>query len=845
MWIFPVSQYTGIHPGSSSLLRGSERGFLPEFNAVQLFDSGNRIRDPRRPLLDIMRATGPSVVIIQHLKSLGIKLRMPKKTVSPDVQRKNSNGEIFGVPLQSLPLSNEGQIPQFVVDVCQFLSCHLDTEGLFRKSGSVNRIKTLKAQLESGESGLTSAQPGDVAALLKQFFRELPHPLLTPELQDPLCQIQQSLSEEEKASATALVTCLLPSIHGETLRYLCTFLQRVASRSTENRMDSGNLSIVLAPSLFSNSNLAEKLTLATEKQLQLQAAAIQSLIDNAQDIGQLPTFIREKLSVPCDLVEEDSVIQNSEGVRRRRRRSMTGIVNEALSKLKSGLGPSIDRGDELELAPRNKTKRKASEDSGCGEQFIAKKRKSLREVVDDNFSNEESSEPTRAPSPLQDDSEGVDVFSDFSMSPGNFLELSSASPAIPATPDSSKRGLKGRTKRRNSKRGKRMPSGQISLSPAQLDRKEKVRNSLRLFNRTRVAKQPTPEGKSIEPSGWNMMKRMVAEALEGPIFNGRDFRMSTFSLKGANSGNTIDDKLSSIQLPSSSPLLKSSPSWKSLAVNNEDQNENPSGKQRRALRRSLSMPEKVGECAKSEEDQEVRKLDSLTPSEEGRLEDDDPNDLKEKTSVFNNDQLPLVDCLISGKCHSLQSQVDVTELGCFHPNETLRIPNGHTSQYRSVRKLVLSFPWASSATEMDPQLKDWEQLTTHTIKRKGARRFGRSLSQESGLRSNEERRLFKKTDENCVDNPTATLKTLNGRNRQVFISRKNITLNNFGSRSLDSECQTSVDKLPLEGPDLDLLDRDALIFENVIVEEAYTYKGSPKCPLPATRLEPISDVVDL
>ncbi|XP_075117131.1 rho GTPase-activating protein 11A-like [Leptodactylus fuscus] len=795
-----------------------------------------------------MRATGPSVVILQHLKSLGIKLRMPKKALSPDVQRKISNGEIFGVPLQSLPLSEEGEIPQFVVDVCHFLSCHLETEGLFRKSGSVNRIKTLKAQLESGESGLSAAQPSDVAALLKQFFRELPHPLLTPELQDPLCQIQQVLSEEEKASATALVTCLLPAIHGETLRYFCTFLQTVASRSAENRMDSGNLAVVLAPSLFPSNNLSEKLTLATEKQLQLQASAIQSLIDKAQDIGQLPSFIREKLSVPCNLGEEDSVTNNSEGLRRRRRRSMSGIVNEALSKLKSGLGPSSDRGDELELPPRNKTKRKASEDSGCGEQFTAKKRKSLVEAVDGNLSSEESSEPHGAPSPLQDDSGGVNAFSDFSLSPGDFLELSSESPAIPATPDSSSRGQKARAKRRNSNRGKRMTSGQVSLSPAQLDRKEKVRNSLRLFHRTRAAKQPTPEGKSVEPSGWNIMKRMVSEALEGPIFNGRDFRMSTFSLRGSNSGTITDEKVSSAQHPTSPPSLRSSPSWKSLAVNSEDLDERDSGKNRRVLRRSLSMPEKVGDSAKPEKDHEETKLNSLTPSDEGRIEDNGVNHMEERTS--NHDLLPSVDCLISRKSNTIRSPVSVTDLGGLQSTVSLRIPNGHTSQYRSVRKLVLSFPWASSAADMDPQLKDWEQLTTHTIKRKGARRFGRSISQESGLRSNEERCSLKKTEEHFTDNNNTALKTLNGRNRKVFVSRKNITLSNWGSRSLDSECQTSVNTLPLNMESLVLedlvkLDKDALILKDVVEEEETRDGGSPKSPVPGTMLEPISDIVEL
>lgn len=252
----------------------------------------------------------------------------------------------------------------------------------------------------------------------------------------------------------------------------------------------------------------------------------------------------------------------------------------------------------------------------------------------------------------------------------------------------------------------------------------------------------------------------------------------------------------------------------------------------------------MGDCPQSEEGQELMKQNSITASEEGKIEESGLNSLEEKTSGFNNDPIPLVDCLISGK--SLDS---VTELNCFQPNEALRIPIGHTSQYRSVRKLVLSFPWASGSTEMDPQLKDWEQLTTHTIKRKGARRFGRSLSQESGLRSHEDRLLFKKTDDRFMDNP-ANLKTLNGRNRHVFVSRKNITLSNWGSRSLDSGCQTSIDTLPfnIESPVLDnllKLDKDTLIFKDVVDEDGYRYKDSLNCPSLGTRLEPISDSPDL
>ncbi|XP_077336786.1 rho GTPase-activating protein 11A-like [Lithobates pipiens] len=786
-----------------------------------------------------MRATGPSVVIIQHLKSLGIKLRMPKKMVSPDVQRKSSSGGLFGVPLQSLPPSAEGEVPQLVVDICRFLSCHLSTEGLFRKSGSVNRIKNLKAQLESGESSLSSAHPSDVAALLKQFFRELPHPLLTPELQDPLCQIQQALCKEEKGTATTLVTCLLPPVHGETLRYFCTFLQNVASRCDENKMDSGNLAVVLAPSLFSSSNLGEKLTLATEKQLQLQASAIQSLIERSQDIGQVPSFILEKTSLPCDVGEEDSVSQNLEGLRRRRRRSMSGMVNDALNKLKSGLGPSslgTDRAlDEIELPQRSKTKRKASEDSGCGELCTPKKRKSI--IAEDHLNDEEVKEPSPSQSPLPDDAGGgEEVFSDFLVCPGNFLDLNSESPAVPSTPDSSSRGQKGRNKRRNSKRIKRQ-TGQLSISPAQLDRKEKVRNSLRLFYRARATKppQPTTECKTLEQTGWNLMKKMVADALDGPFFNGRDFRVG---LKTSSSVDTPGNEGSSLE-PPTSPSLRSSPSLKSLALGNE-LDAASSGKKRRKLRRSLSMPEKVGECVQADGDQETFLETSLTMTKESRSQDDGLNFSAGNAYMQVFDSNPLKDCLNTGDPQV--SQVSLDELGS---SQTFRRSNGHMSQYRSVRKLVLSFPWTSSIPDLDPQQNDWEKLATHTIRRKGARRFGRSMSQESGLRTNGDQIGFKISD----DIGSGNSKLLNARNRQVFVSRKNITLSNWGQRSLEARRQVSLEDDPIDterqfSEELLNLDKEAFIFKDM-VEEERQYYSSPKCSLIGSRLEPISDTADL
>ncbi|KAM4641639.1 rho GTPase-activating protein 11A-like [Discoglossus pictus] len=769
-----------------------------------------------------MRATGPSIAIIQHLKSLGIKVRTSKKSPSPDSQRKTSCEGLFGVALHSLPLhKKEGNIPQFVVDICQYLSHHLGTEGLFRKSGSVTRIKTLKAQLESGVTSFSSAHPSDVAALLKQFFRDLPQPLVPLELQDALCQIQESVPERLRGSATTLVTSLLPPVQGATLRYFCTFLQEVASRYEENKMDAGNLAVVLAPNLFSNSG--EKLTINMERQLQLQTAAMQTLIEHAPGIGQLPLFILEKLQLPNDGAEDESVMCSSGfgGGRRRRRRSMSGLVNDALNKLKPGrtaANANPERGpDEIDQPLRNKTKRKASEDSVSGETFSAKKRKSLRGTLDENFDCEDPCLPTILLSPCRDSPITTDVFPEFSSCTGSFLAIDTSSLATPSTPKPSHRGQRSRNQRKETKRMSRMHSGLICVSPVQLERKEKVRSSLRLFHRSRPAKQSTSEGKTLEQSSWNMVKRMVAEALDGPIFNARDVKVAPLTLKAVDYVTPSSSGASTPDCPSSPSSLRSSSPWK-LKLWGRSEVE---GKKRRALRRSLSMPE-VSEGLVSSQSEDT--------NEEGGIHQtgvvEGPGEGKALVKDTDLEICPLLfdtQCMIEPKIHpTLSSQLSISKLSHIAP--TFRRSDAHPMQFRSVRKLILSYPSASHTHTMDPDLKDWEKLATHTLRRKGARRFGRSLSHESGLGTAEE----KGTQEQ--DNPKPS-NNLRDRERQVFVSHKKITLSNCGQRSLDNDLLTT--------------NWEPSIIHNMVEGDQCNYRGSPKCSLSGVRLEPVIGSMDL
>ncbi|NWW50885.1 RHGBA protein, partial [Pedionomus torquatus] len=369
-------------------------------------------------------------------------------------------GKIFGMSFYALPQSlvpEYGYIPSFLVDTCEYLEEHVHTEGLFRKSGSLVRLKALKSKLDQGENCLSTALPCDVAGLLKQFFRELPEPILPLHLQEGLFKAQQL--GNEKKTATVLLSCLMADRTIEALRYFFNFLRNVSLRSDENRMDSSNLAVIFAPNLL-HSNENEKMSASTEKKIRLQAAVVQTLIDHAAEIGQVPEFILGKIpamlgidtfqSTPSLCGHEDSENESPGEYKKRRHRSV-GVL--------SSVTPMV-------LTPS--TKRKLPTD--CSQGLSSKKRRSFKhtfafELLPSGIFNSSST-----PASVQ-----------FEGSPCVSLESSqtSLSPSTSGENHLSSTGNR-RSKRQASKKLYRAESGKTGCFSPKISRKEMVRRSLRL-----------------------------------------------------------------------------------------------------------------------------------------------------------------------------------------------------------------------------------------------------------------------------------------------------------------------------------------------------------------------------
>lgn len=77
-----------------------------------------------------------------------------------------------------------------------FISVHSQV-GLFRKSGVKSRIQALRQQCELTPESVNYEDQSayDVADMVKQFFRDLPEPLLTSKLGETFLHIYQCKSQ--------------------------------------------------------------------------------------------------------------------------------------------------------------------------------------------------------------------------------------------------------------------------------------------------------------------------------------------------------------------------------------------------------------------------------------------------------------------------------------------------------------------------------------------------------------------------------------------------------------------------------------------------------------------------
>ncbi|XP_064473668.1 rho GTPase-activating protein 18-like [Ornithodoros turicata] len=182
----------------------------------------------------------------------------------PTRRKATKDSHVLGVPLTTLLEQDaqrgfRGEKPWIIGQILEYLERRgLQEEGILRVSGAAARIDALKADLEtyyvrSPEKlplVLERYGPHEVAALLKQILRSLPEPLLTYKYMEAFLQVPQLPTLLNQLKALNLLVLLLPAPKRETLLAIVKFLDAVTRMEWKNRMSLLNVSMIMAPNLF-------------------------------------------------------------------------------------------------------------------------------------------------------------------------------------------------------------------------------------------------------------------------------------------------------------------------------------------------------------------------------------------------------------------------------------------------------------------------------------------------------------------------------------------------------------------------------------------------------------------
>ncbi|NXN93162.1 RHG06 protein, partial [Rhinopomastus cyanomelas] len=212
------------------------------------------------------------------------------------------------------------QVPRLVDSCCQHLEKHgLQTVGIFRVGSSKKRVRQLREEFDRGEDVVLDEEHSihDVAALLKEFLRDMPDPLLTRELYTPFINTLL-LEPDEQLSTLQLLIYLLPPCNCDTLHRLLQFLSTVAGHAedttgkdgqevTGNKMTSLNLATIFGPNLLHKQK-------STDKEFSVQSSAraeesaaiiavVQKMIENYEALFMVSPDLQNEVLI--SLLETD------------------------------------------------------------------------------------------------------------------------------------------------------------------------------------------------------------------------------------------------------------------------------------------------------------------------------------------------------------------------------------------------------------------------------------------------------------------------------------------------------------------------------------------------------------
>ncbi|CAB1445811.1 unnamed protein product [Pleuronectes platessa] len=213
----------------------------------------------------------------------------------------DSTGLHFGVRVCRL-VSDKNPVPMLLETMLEHVEMNgLYTEGIYRKSGSANRMKALHQRLET-DPHLVSLEDypiHTVTGLVKQWLRELPDPLMTFTHYNDFLHAVELPEKQEQLQAIYKLLEELPTANFNTLERLVFHLVRVCKEEAHNRMSPNSLAIVFAPCILRCPDSADPLL---------------SMKDVAKTTTCLEMLINEQIRLYNEKMEEIEQLEYAEAL---------------------------------------------------------------------------------------------------------------------------------------------------------------------------------------------------------------------------------------------------------------------------------------------------------------------------------------------------------------------------------------------------------------------------------------------------------------------------------------------------------------------------------------------------
>jgi len=203
-----------------------------------------------------------------------------------DAITKARQHRVIGIPLEELMQSEreKGNLVPSLVEQCTHVLVStgaLKKEGLIRVSANASEILALTQRINSGRLvSMEGVDAHSIVCILKKFFRDMPDPVFTHK-QFPFFLEAYALEDpDEKLIEMQVLLEELPEPNQFLLQHIFSFFSLLASYSEENKMNSQNIAVVMAPIMLNPPSLDASSMAKQNDTIDI----IRYIIDNAKEL---------------------------------------------------------------------------------------------------------------------------------------------------------------------------------------------------------------------------------------------------------------------------------------------------------------------------------------------------------------------------------------------------------------------------------------------------------------------------------------------------------------------------------------------------------------------------------